>query len=598
MSLGNSLRIGTSGMQLAQLGLGTVSHNIANINTVGYSRQQVQTSATSANGFGNGVQLDSIQRITDRFIASRQINAGSDTAFATQRRTLMESLENTLSNAGSQGGLDATVGSFIESLNQASNEPGNSALKRNVIQQADLLARTLQDVGGKLKTIATDADNAISADLAVTNQIIKDIYNLNIQITAQGLSSSNGANANDLLDARATKINQLAERFKIQVSENTSNGGVRITTENGRKLVDDVSYVQLTRTTGSPYSAISVQNVKVDGTLDPTLFDINTATLTSGKIKALVDVRDTNVPNLLAQIDQFTSTLITQVNRLSSQGSSFPPVRALTSANTTVMSSTASNMFTDLDPALANQSFHISVVDTLGNPVASTINGTAVTIPGLPGPYSLTNLANTINANGAVSATMTATALTNSDGRPILQIQANNPNHRIVLSNNSSGNPLGILGMNNLFTGTSSTNIAVASGMLNNPDNLPTARMRTTDGGLSSLDNRNITDLAKLADTKFSIPAAGGLAAQTATLVGYTTQVAGNLAVQVADAKDRVSFNENLKQQLDQSLSSIAGVNINEELSQMLVYQNSFQASARIITVVNEMLQELVNIIR
>lgn len=598
MSLTNSLRIGTSGMQLAQLGLGTVSHNIANINTVGYSRQQVQTSSTSANGFGNGVQLDAIQRITDRFIVSRQINSASDTAFATQRRTLMESLENTLSNAGSQGGLDATVGGFVEALNQASNEPGNSALKRNVVLQADLVARTLQDVGNKLRTIATDADNSITSDLAVTNQIIKDIYNLNIQITAQGLTSGNGANANDLLDARATKINQLAERFKIQVSENTSNGGVRITTENGRKLVDDVSYVQLTRTVGSPYSAISLQNVKVDGTLDPTTFDLNTATLTSGKIKALVDVRDTNVTNLLAQIDTFTTTLIAEVNKLTSQGSSFPPVRTLTSAGTTVMSAVTSNMFTDLDPALAGQTFHISVVDTLGNPVATTVGATAITIPALPGPYSLNDLANTINANGAISGQMTANATTNSDGRPILQIQANNTNYRIVLANNSANNVLGILGMNNLMSGTSSANVAVVSTMLSNPDNLPTARMRSTDGGLSSLDNRNIAELAKLADTKFTISAAGGLAAQTTTLVGYTTQVASNLAVQVADAKDRVTFNENLKQQLDQSLSSISGVNINEELSQMLVYQNSFQASARIITVVNELLQELVNTIR
>lgn len=603
--LTSALRIGTTGLNVAQTSLATISHNVVNANTAGYSRQVVQANSTAINGFGTGVELGNIQRVSDRFITLRATQASSDAQFAATRQTYLDTLEGVITGASAQGGLDTVAANFFASVTELSNDPASSALKRNVVQQAQLVAETIRDTSADLTTTANDADATITADIAVINQLMRDISSLNAQVAAVNLGSSNGSNANDLKDARDTKVAQLATMLKIQVAENGTSGAARITLENGRRLVDEAGYVQMKRVAGSPYQGLAVQSVLVDGSLSSTELPIDTATLTSGKLKALIDTRDTLVPNLRAQLDTFTNTFREAFNQVASQGTSVPPVRTLTSGNTAGnVSGVGTNLYALSDfSSLAGSTMHISVTNSLGQPVLTTQPSAEITLPGA-GPYSLSDIANLINndatiGNGALGGTngVTATAAVDGSGRPYLQIQAANSSQRVVLSDGSAGDFLGVLGMNNVFTGTDSSNINIDSKFVTAPELLPTGRMRTTDGGVSNLDNQNILALGALADTALSFSASGGLGAQSTTVSGYASQMISNLSVQINDAKDRVTFTENIKDQLERLRSQASGVNVNEELAQMLVYQNSFQASARIVSVVNQLLEELVNIV-
>jgi flagellar hook-associated protein 1 FlgK len=599
-NLTNALRIGTSGLNIAQTSLATVSHNVVNANTPGFSRQIVQPGAAAINGFGNGVQLQSIQRVADRFINLRNIAAQSDVQYAQTRKTYLDTLEGVMTGASAQGGLEAVAGEVFKSISELSNEPSNSALKRNVVQKAETFARTVRDVDTDLNTTATDADQQVSAEISNANQLLKDIGALNAQIAALNNSQqANGANANDLRDSREGKINELAKLFKLQVAENGENGAIRVSLENGRRMVDDAGYVQLKRTVGSPYQGLAVQSVLVDGSLSSTELPIEPSTLTSGKFKALFDTRDILVPNLKAQLEVLADTFRTEFNKVASQGSSVPPVRTLTSGNTpgNVAAATTDLYSLPQFAGLAGGTLHLSVVSSLGQPALSTQLALPITLPGA-GPFSLNDLATLINADPNVGAGVTATAQIDANGRPFLQIQATNPNQRIVLANAGATDVLGTLGMNNVFTGTGAADFEIDAKFIANPELLPTARMRTSDGGLSNLDNRNILALAQLADTRFNIPAAGGLGAQTTTVAGYSSQMVSNLSVVINDAKDRMTFTTNVATQLEQLKSEVSGVNVNEELAQMLVYQNSFQASARIISITDQLLEELVNIVR
>lgn len=608
-SLTSALRIGVSGMQTSQMALSTVSHNVVNANTVGYSRQNMLTSAASTNGYGAGVQLDSIQRVSDRFLTSRVLTATSDASYATTQHGYLSSLEETFTSASAGGGLESVVGGFINSLNNLATDPSNSSLRRSAIQSATITANALNNVNLDLKTVAIDADNEITAELGNVNQLIKDIYTLNTKIT-QLQTSGNGSNANDLLDARAQKVSALSQSFGLQVTENTTTGGIRITTESGRKLVDESGYVQLNRgVSGSEFRSIVAQNVQQDGTLSTTQLPISPSELSTGKIKALTDVRDTIVPSLLAQVDEFTKTFTTAVNSLASAGTSSPPVRTLTSGSTSEISSTTAG-FT----ALNGTSINISVTNSLGNVVTTTSAGgtpagTPITFtPTLPATtLSLQDIANQINnnptiGNAALAAAtpgstqgVIATATTDANGNPVLTITSADPNNKVVMSN-VTGNALGFLGMNNIFTGSTSGTIAVKPALAANPDLFPVAQMRA-DGGVSSTDGSNILKIAALADSKLTFAGAGGLGTQISTGVGYLNTVISNLAVRVSGAADAETFTSNLKSQAQELATSVSGVNINEELAQMLVYQNSFQASARIISVVDDLLKELVNII-
>jgi flagellar hook-associated protein 1 FlgK len=603
--LTSALRIGTKGLSVAQTSLATVSHNVVNANTPGFSRQVVQANATAIDGFGTGVELGSIQRISDRFITLRAIQASSDAEYATTRQTYLNTLEGVITGSSAQGGLDTIAADFFNSVTELSNDPSNSALKRNVVQQADLLASTVRDIDTDLTATATDADNAITADIAVINQLLKDIANLNDQIVSVSLGRTDGGNGNDLKDARDVKVAELAKTMKLEVAENGASGAVRITLENGRRLVDDAGYVQMKRVAGMPYQGIAVQSTLVDGTLSSTEFPIDTNSLTSGRLKALVETRDNLVPNLRAQLDTFANTFRTAFNQVASQGTSVPPLRTLTSANTIGnVPTTATNLYTTPGfTTLPNSTLHISVTNSLGQPILTTQPAAQITLPGA-GPYSLTDIATLINnnptiGNGFLGGTngVTATAQIDANGRPFLQIQAANSTQRVVLSNGSAGDFLGTLGMNNVFTGTNASDLAIDSKFLSAPELLPTGRMRTTDGGLSNLDNQNILALGALADTKLNHAASGGLGAQITTVSQYAGQIISNLSILINDAEDRVVFTDNIQNQLEGLRSATSGVNVNEELAQMLVYQNSFQASARIINVVNQLLEELVNIV-
>lgn len=608
MNLTDALRIGISGMQYSQAGLGIVSHNVVNANTAGYSRQVLQSASVSVDGHGNGVQIATVQRITDKFVIDRQLQSNADLAYSETKLSYLQSLETAFSGTSATGGgLDSTVSGLISAFGQLANSPGDSALKTNVVQQAQLVARSINDTADQLNAKQAEADSVIDDELGKANQILKDIASLNSQIATT-------PTANDLKDTRDQKIAELSSLININVVQDSSTGGVRISLENGRRLVDGASYVQFARTSGSgTYAEVGIRQVKADGTLNSDVTVIDMDGVTSGKLKALVDTRDTIIPQLRDELDEFTSTFTSAVNAITSTGTSYPGQTTLSSGNTGVLAGATSDIYSGLSSSLAGQSFELSVVDSLGNPVVSTVGNASIALPDAltvaaapyNGVYSLNDLADTINndpnvGNTALGGTngVIASVVNDSSGNPVLQITAANGNYKVVMADTGGGNVLSTLGMNNMFTGGASADtVAVSSSYINNPSGFPTAKMRAEDGGVSSLDNQTILQLAQLADTDLSFAAAGGLGTQSDTAVGYLGQISSNLAVDTSNAQDRVTYNQDLNDQITEMATSVSGVNINEELSQMLVFQNSFQASSRIITVVNDMMQELMGVL-
>lgn len=611
MSLTSALRIATTGIQVSQLGLSTISHNVVNSNNANYSRQVVNTSAASYGGFGAGVQLDNLQRITDRFLQVRSLSSLADLSYAQTRTGYLSTIEGVFTTASSGGSLDSLVANVFESFNLLAANPNDNSLKRNVVQQAGMLTDTLNSTASSLRDIQNRVDGEIDAEVDLINASIRRIYELNGEIAAQTKATANGANANDLLDRRDQEINALAEKFKLNVTQFNDYGGFRISMENGRRLVDESGYVQLTRTAGSPFSNIATRNVNPDGSLSNSITDVNTDTLTQGKIKSLIDLRDNTIPDLMEEMDTFAQGLMREINAIHSRGSAFPPVVSYTTGNTANLSGPGADLYTELSAALAGKSLNISVTDTAGNPVVTTagnslvtpaVAATPITLPAA-GPFSLNDLANLINNNPLIGNTalggtngVIATVGADANGKPILTIASADPARRVVMGN-VTGDVLGTLGTNNLFSGTSSGDISIATRFKNNPSLLATGTMRTTDGGVSSLGNDNITALSKAGDTRFAFPAAGGLNAQTTTITGYMNQITSNVSVVVADAKSRADYAETITNQIQELKSSISGVNMNEELSLMLIYQNSFQASARIVNVVNDLFDTLLSVI-
>ncbi len=601
VSLSSALRIANSGLNASQAGLQTISHNITNVNTAGYSRQVAQFGAQSSDGVGQGVKLNAIQRTTDRFLADRLTNQVGDNAFNQETLKQLRDIESALGNPTDDLVIDKQLTQLFDRFSGVMNSPESAAQRRNAVQQANLFADSINSLSQQLTRTQQRLDETITDNLDTINSILSNIHQLNIEISSASASGS----PNDLLDTRQQQIERLSTFFGVKVTP-AGNGAARVALETGRVLVDDSSFVSLERQAGpGSFDDIVIRRFLSDGvTLSPNAFPIGLDDMSQGSIKAMSDVRDTTITNILSELDEFTNSFAGEINRLHSQGVGVPPPRTLTSGNTAGLASTAVDVLADPNlSALAGSTFHASVVDANGNVTNTTLNnGGPIAIPAA-GPYSLADLATDINNNADVGVTalgagngITATATTDGNGNPILEIQATNSTQRIVLAN-ANGDMLGLLGMNNLFTGTGASNMAVRNDILNDPTRLATARMNA-QGGVSALDSSNILELAQLSENEINFNAAGTLPATTNTPNGYISQFMANIGVQVQDASDRADFSETMLQELQSQEAELKGVNLDEELGEMLIFQQSFQASARMVRTVDELLQFLIQSFR
>lgn len=597
-----------SGLQTSQASLSTVSHNIANVNTEGFSRQEVITSGVAISGFGSGVEVTAIRRITDNILNSRVTEKVSDVAYNKAFSEYLGTLQVAFGVPGSSSSTEKLINKMFTDFNALANSPESTSLQLNAVQNVEFVIDTLGTIDTQLQANADLADQQIDRELTNINSALERIDELNAQIVSINIGGSGGQNANDLLDERLRLVNFVSERLNVNQGTDEQ-GRLRLTTESGRRLVD-TSYVQLERipsAPGDPYLDIGARSVKTDGSLSNDVFQINTDTLTTGSIKALVEVRDTEVTRIQAELDELSAGMIREINLLHSQGTGIPPQNSFTSGNGVSLSGVGADI---TDPnemgVTAGGLIDISVVDiATGTPIVTTLaaGGGTGSINIGASPVTLASIAAAINANADIGADVTASVVTVTlDGvpSPQLRVQANNASYGIVMANGagSPGNTLGELGMNNLLTGTDTRSMAVREDIAAEPSLFATARMRASDGGVSFQDNRNIIEMAALSDTSLNFDAAGGLPAKFDSFSGYFTSISGNLAIRISETESRIQFDENILADLEARSVEQSGVNMDEELAKLITFQNAFQASSRVISVIDELYETMVNIIR
>lgn len=603
-TLGSALNVAVGSLQTTQATLSTVSHNISNANTPGFSRQQVITQNVSLNGFGSGVNIQEIRRVANELTLSDLNEKRSALGYATTLNSYLNNVETVFGVPGSSSSPEKLMTKMFNDMSVLANSPDSSSLRVNVVKDAEFVVDTLVSINNQLQATALEADTAINDDIVAINEAIENIHALNSQITNLSIGNASGQSANDLIDERQRQIDIIAEKININVISGDLNS-VRLITETGRRLVDE-GYVQLERipsASGSTFQDVGIRTISSNGTPSNSVLNLQINNMTDGSMKALVDIRDTEIANLQAEIQELASTLRDEFNAIHSQGTGIPPQNSFTTGNGFKLSGAAADITLASELNIpAGSSFEVSIVDiTTGLPVATTATTTVVPpTPGGSGPITiaggdtLANVAASIQGNADVGALLTSTTVIDANGDTQIQVSANNPNHAIVFKNNT-GNPTGLLGFNNFFEGETLDDLQVRTDIVNNPALVATARMRESDGGVSFVDNRNATALAQLADQNVSFDAAGSIASKSDSLTGYYIGISSNLAVNIRDSSDRLEFSTTVFNDVNQRNANASGVNMDEELANLILYQRTYQASARIISVIDEMLNSLVN---
>ena len=216
----NMLNTAVSGLLAFQRALSTTSHNIANVNTPGYSRQttEIGTQTPSFFGgvfYGNGVEIEAIRRAYDQFLV-RDLR---DSTSAHSRSAMFGSLASQIDDvlADPQGGITSILHDFFESVQAVADDPASSTTRYAMIHTAESLASRFQNISNRFEEIQRGANDRIRHTVDEINLLVASIRDINIALNSMSSNDLLGQQAADLLDERDQLLFQLSEKVDISV---------------------------------------------------------------------------------------------------------------------------------------------------------------------------------------------------------------------------------------------------------------------------------------------------------------------------------------------------------------------------------------------
>jgi flagellar hook-associated protein 1 FlgK len=303
----SSLSIGLSALRSFERGLQVVGHNIANANTVGYSRQRVEFGAVPPPLLGGapgglGVEIHSVRRLGSLFTERALVQERRNRSGLETRDELLTRLESQFNDlAGS--GLSEDLGRLFGALRDLSADPASLARRQAVLSGAERLAGRFHQQSAALSELRSEIDGRVAGLVPEINRLANEVAELNKQIT---LKQAAGESAADFVDRRAELAGQLAEKAGATIVER-DDGQLRIHLTEGRALVDGASAFALRAVPDA--SDANRRHLYLEGSSD----DL-TPGLRAGQLGQLLDLRDQTVPGYQRQLDDLAAALIDRFN--------------------------------------------------------------------------------------------------------------------------------------------------------------------------------------------------------------------------------------------------------------------------------------------
>lgn len=317
-SLFHTLNIGSEALYATRQGVDTTGHNIANAQTPGYSRQRVNiTQRTPLDVhnlvIGNGVYVDTITRSHDKFI-ERQINVanqdvGRSRAFAEAMKTMEIIFSPEL-----QSSVSDELTSFFNAVQDLSGFPEDYTVRTSVVESAKNVCASFRRVDVDLKDVRDGVNERIFHTAEGLTQNLKEIASLNIKI--QTLEAGQRETANDMRDQRDRILREVCQQIDCNYYQD-KNGMLVLRGPKEVTLVDagNSSTISVSRNSGND----GMYDIKCTDWEGKTTRDI-TAGISGGEMRALLDVRDDDIPRILDANNEMAATFVESFNTIHRQG--------------------------------------------------------------------------------------------------------------------------------------------------------------------------------------------------------------------------------------------------------------------------------------
>jgi flagellar hook-associated protein 1 FlgK len=305
--------IGRRALRAAQTGVNVTSHNIANVNTPGFSRQTVQLSASAPDEgygwllgtgiqFGTGVTVDGIKGHRDQFIATRLQTETAINGRLTAERDTLAPVEVAFSDAGN-GGVGAALKNFFGAFRDLEANPTSAAVRTAIVEKGNALTSAFHSTRARLVEVRGQADQEVRATANTVNDLAEKVAELNQQIR---VAENNGVNSSDLVDQRAEAINQIAELTGARSTTN-ADGTITLTLSNGQALVY-----------GDQFATLTAVDTPPDGLATLSL-DGQTVVIGDGKLRGLQNAIS-GIGGQIQTIDDLAASIAGRVNTVHATG--------------------------------------------------------------------------------------------------------------------------------------------------------------------------------------------------------------------------------------------------------------------------------------
>jgi len=558
MSSFGGLSIALSSLEAQQRALEIAANNVANSSTPGYTRQAAEMTTlgsstpaifSTTTGDGQGVTVSSVERFRDAFMVIQAGLQHGSLASLDQTNTTMGQIQ-TVFGEPSTTGIAAQLSNLWASFDSVANNPGDPGARSVLIQTATTLASSINTAASSLKQLATNETSQLGTLVAQVNTTASSLANVNQSILS---GSAAGLNINTLEDQRDQLAQQLAQMTGATIQQGQNN---QVTVSlGGVNLVEGNQTQALQLDTSGPSTVVRAAQGGF------------AVTVTSGQAGGMLNDINTVLPGYMTNLDGVATTLRDQVNNVVS------PISGTIPASATNQSAAGS----------------LQVQLSLDGGAFSTVSVPGADWSGPGGGAALQTALQTAVDTAIGAGNATATVTTNADGSlavalaptgtHALQVQASGAN--IGFATLLGATPVGTDGIGGraFFTGTNASNLAVSTLVAGNPGAVAAGVV-----GNGPLDGSVALTLADMATSN-----TGADAAYNGLIVG--------LGVDAKDVQTRDTVQQQTVQSLDASQTSQAGVNTDEEMTNMVEYQKAYEASAKFVTTLDSMLETLVTMV-
>ncbi len=567
MGLGAALNIASNALNVFSTGIQVTGQNLSNASTPGYIVENLNLQTAPSYGvppliLGSGVQATGVTQQVNQFLQKQILGANSDSSASNQLNSVYTALQQQLQALGDNN-LSTQIGNFSNALSNLANQPSSASLNSQAVDAGTQLATAISSMRQSLDTQRQNDNTQVQQLVTQANSLIQNIVQLNPQITKLESSQLSESQAGSLRDQRYQDLNQLSQILPITYNEN-SDGSVNVYSGSNYLVLGQQS--QQLQTVNSGSQGVSTLNVQF-GTTGGTITADSHGT---GQLKAVLQGRDDVLGGFVQNLDTLTGAMISSFNQIYASGNGTDGYTSITSQNK-VTDPTVALSQAGLSSPPQNGTFQLQVVNqTTGLTTTSTIN---VNLTGSASDTTLNSLAAQLNGVADVSASVTP------DGH----LQLNAASGFELKFNDDTSNVLSSLGVNTFFTGSNSADIGVNSAVTDNPN------LFASGQGSGPTNGSNALALSQFAANPLDSLNGESINDNYNALI---TDIGNKASAETALSQSQSDFVQSLNSQQQQ----VSGVSLDQQAIQLMQYQENYQASAKIVTTIDQLFTVLMQI--